>query len=40
MKRRGAPVEWVRTATDVTGLKPIGLSAKGSIQTRADSSLT
>jgi iron(III) transport system substrate-binding protein len=29
MKRRGAPVEWVRTAQPiVTGLKPIGLSAK------------
>lgn len=29
MKRRGAPVEWVRTAQPiVTGLKPIALSAK------------
>jgi len=29
MKKRGAPVEWVRTAQPiVTGLKPIGLSAK------------
>jgi len=29
IKRKGAPVEWVRTAQPiVTGLKPIGLSAK------------
>jgi ABC-type Fe3+ transport system substrate-binding protein len=29
MKKRGAPVEWVRTAQPiVTGLKPIALSAK------------
>lgn len=29
MKRRGAPVDWVRTAQPiVTGLKPLGLSAK------------
>jgi len=29
MKKRGAPIEWVRTAQPiVTGLKPIGLSAK------------
>ncbi len=29
VKRRGAPVEWVRTAQPiVTGLKPIALSAK------------
>ena len=29
MKKRGAPVDWVRTAQPiVTGLKPIALSAK------------
>ena len=29
MKKRGAPVDWVRTAQPiVTGLKPIGLSVK------------